>query len=595
MNIHLRTIAFAIIICITANNSYAQNIFPANGSAGIGTNTPNASALLDISSTTKGMLAPRMTKAQRDAIATPATGLLIFQTNSTPGLYFYSGAAWVPVSSAGANTALSNLNAITKVNVNLVPDSNKVRNLGSTALSWKNIYYNGSLYSGNNRILNGDITNANTTVGVYAGTSNTTGSFNTASGYSALYATTTGSSNTATGNYALTTNTTGGSNTGTGVFSLYQNKTGSKNTAYGINAHYSNTTANNNAAFGSYALRNTIGTGGFNTAVGTYALDANTTGSQNTGVGYEAGQANQTGINNTSVGAVSGYTNSTDNSMCLGYLAGNTYGASNTVTCGNSSISFMVAQVPWSNFSDRRIKDNIKENVPGLVFINKLKPVTYHLNIHREDEMLYKGKKPAGEWRGKYDIEKKLMTGFIAQDVEQAANDMGYEFSGIHKPETEDGLYSITYSDFVVPLVKAVQELSKINDAQKNTIADLQNENNSLEQRLSKLEAMMKGQASTVTGSNLQTINISPASLEQNVPNPLNSSTVINYTLPAKYTSAQIVITDKSGKQLKQATVSGTGKGALNVDAVTLSAGTYNYTLYVDGKLIGSKQMVIIK
>jgi len=106
---------------------------------------------------------------------------------------------------------------------------------------------------------------------------------------------------------------------------------------------------------------------------------------------------------------------------------------------------------------------------------------------------------------------------------------------------------------------------------------------------------MMKGQASTVTGSNLQTINISPASLEQNVPNPLNSSTVINYTLPAKYTSAQIVITDKSGKQLKQATVSGTGKGALNVDAVTLSAGTYNYTLYVDGKLIGSKQMVIIK
>ena len=76
--------------------------------------------------------------------------------------------------------------------------------------------------------------------------------------------------------------------------------------------------------------------------------------------------------------------------MCLGYLAGNTYGASNSVTCGNSSVSFMVAQVQWSSFSDRRIKDNIKENVPGLAFINKLKPVTYNLNIHREDAMLNK-------------------------------------------------------------------------------------------------------------------------------------------------------------------------------------------------------------
>ena len=59
------------------------------------------------------------------------------------------------------------------------------------------------------------------------------------------------------------------------------------------------------------------------------------------------------------------------------------------------------------------------------------------------------------------------MTGFVAQDVEQAAAETGYEFSGIHKPETADGLYSITYSEFVVPLVKAVQELSKLNDAQK--------------------------------------------------------------------------------------------------------------------------------
>lgn len=68
---------------------------------GIGTTTPNASSALDISSTTAGLLAPRMTAAQKTAIATPATGLLIYQTDGTAGFYYYNGAAWVPFGSAG--------------------------------------------------------------------------------------------------------------------------------------------------------------------------------------------------------------------------------------------------------------------------------------------------------------------------------------------------------------------------------------------------------------------------------------------------------------------------------------------------------------
>jgi hypothetical protein len=55
----------------------------------------NSSAMLDVASTTKGMLIPRMTQAQKNAIATPATGLLIYQTDNTPGFYYYNGAAWV--------------------------------------------------------------------------------------------------------------------------------------------------------------------------------------------------------------------------------------------------------------------------------------------------------------------------------------------------------------------------------------------------------------------------------------------------------------------------------------------------------------------
>ena len=57
---------------------------------------PDNSAMLDVKSTARGLLVPRMTLAQRNAIVTPATGLLVFQTNSTPGYYYNSGTPAVP-------------------------------------------------------------------------------------------------------------------------------------------------------------------------------------------------------------------------------------------------------------------------------------------------------------------------------------------------------------------------------------------------------------------------------------------------------------------------------------------------------------------
>jgi len=81
----------------------STNIFPSSGSVGVGTTTPNGSALLEIQSTTKGMLFPRMSNAQRNAIASPATGLLIFQTDNTPGFYYYSGSAWKSVNAFNSN------------------------------------------------------------------------------------------------------------------------------------------------------------------------------------------------------------------------------------------------------------------------------------------------------------------------------------------------------------------------------------------------------------------------------------------------------------------------------------------------------------
>src|SRR3954447_11177937 len=83
----------AVDIRFFANNAERMRI-NASGAVAIGTPSPNNSAKLDINSITKGVLLPRMTLTQRNAIPSPATGLLMFQTDNTPGFYYYSGSAW---------------------------------------------------------------------------------------------------------------------------------------------------------------------------------------------------------------------------------------------------------------------------------------------------------------------------------------------------------------------------------------------------------------------------------------------------------------------------------------------------------------------
>jgi hypothetical protein len=88
-----KIVSLLFLILFYANTLLSQ--------VGIGTNTPSASAQLDVSSTERGFLPPRMTAAQRDLIATPATGLLIFQTDNTSGYYYYDGSAWVNLGAMG--------------------------------------------------------------------------------------------------------------------------------------------------------------------------------------------------------------------------------------------------------------------------------------------------------------------------------------------------------------------------------------------------------------------------------------------------------------------------------------------------------------
>ncbi|MEZ5083995.1 MAG: hypothetical protein R2750_11185 [Bacteroidales bacterium] len=82
-----------LIITVLSLGTFAQVSINTDGT------DPDESAMLDIKSTDKGMLIPRMNETQRNTISTPATGLLVYQTDGSDGFYFYNGMAWVSLNS----------------------------------------------------------------------------------------------------------------------------------------------------------------------------------------------------------------------------------------------------------------------------------------------------------------------------------------------------------------------------------------------------------------------------------------------------------------------------------------------------------------
>jgi hypothetical protein len=610
MKIKIRLfIILGFILTFPSLYSYAQVSINTDGSL------PDNSAMLDVKSTVKGVLLPRMTLVQRNAITSPAAGLTIFQTDNTPGIYFNSGSSgspiWVMAGSGsfwslGGNTGTTvgtnflgttdarplmfkvnnqkagyidyalpfnagfgyqTLNSITSgidntaignyaLPVNTTGYSNTANGYATlfnnttgyqnTANGQGALYYNtvgsnniatgfGALVSnttGNSNTVSGawalynnvagnagvaigfnsqanannqatSWDNTNTSIGYQsllgsATPANNTGTGNTAIGRDALYSNNTGYSNIAIGMSALFSNTTGGSSTAIGMNALFSNTTGMYNTATGFNSLMSNTTGVENTANGYQSLMNNT-SGFWNTATGHEALLMNGIGSQNTANGFEALYYNNTGNQNTAVGLGALYNNFNGSyNTAIGFNSGtgtgspdvnNTIGignvswqmwASNLAFFGGTSTTWNGGNVPWSTYSDARVKNNVQDDVKGLDFITRLRPVTYYRNIKAMAEIT--GNKEIEDYPGKYDIEKIKFSGFLAQDVKQAAKEANYDFSGITVPKKSNELYTLSYEQFVVPLVKAVQE-------QQEEIEKLSKTNNDLE---GKVELLMK-------------------------------------------------------------------------------------------------------
>jgi hypothetical protein len=326
----------------------------------------------------------------------------------------------------------------------------------------------------------------NVAIGASAMYSSTDARDNVAIGYNSLRSNISSDYNTAVGSYAMYATTTGSYNVSIGQNSLSSNTTGYSNTASGYYALYKNTTGNLNTGFGAFTSNSTT-TGIRNTAIGYAALYRATTSNNNTGVGFQAGYYNLAGANSTFIGASTGTTSNSSysNSTALGYSARLT--ASNQARIGNSSVTSIGGYAGWSNVSDGRFKKNVKEDVVGLDFIVALRPVTYNLDMeaiaefhHTPDSLRL--------WESEAEKGNIVQTGFVAQEVEKSAKELGYDFSGVDAPQNATDNYGLRYSEFVVPLVKAVQEQQEVIKAQNAEIDLLKTQYLELLNRIADLE-----------------------------------------------------------------------------------------------------------
>ena len=144
---------------------------------------------------------------------------------------------------------------------------------------------------------------------------------------------------------------------------------------------------------------------------------------------------------------------------------------------------------------------------------------------------------------------------------------------------------------------EGLRQRSKV-DSLQSAVYSLQKENTEMKIQLASLQSAIVNPQSAMTSgfAKLQTSNFKPETiLGQNIPNPFDNSTLIPFRIPKDCNDASIMITNTSTSEVISVIPISCNEDHLRIDAGNLASGVYSYTLYVDGKLVDTKQMVIQK
>ena len=221
---------------------------------------------------------------------------------------------------------------------------------------------------------------------------------------------------------------------------------------------------------------------------------------------------------------------------------------------GDVKVSGTLSATTVSTSSDLRFKNDIRDiDESAIKALLSLHPVTY---TFKRDSMLYLDE---GE-------EKRTHYGMVAQEVKKVLPELVNEDGA--------GYLSINYIELIPLLVNVIQK-------QQEQIEELQKVVNA--PQVSKIARMYSSNKTQ------------QPQLQQNTPNPFSQNTTIGYYLPTDTREASIHIYDMNGTEFVAFSIDTFGQGELTINAGTLRAGMYLYSLIADGELIDTKQMILTK
>lgn len=234
----------------------------------------------------------------------------------------------------------------------------------------------------------------------------------------------------------------------------------------------------------------------------------------------------------------------------------------------------------YFQLSDERYKKNVVLLDNVISKLMKVKTATYNFKTDEYPAMHM----PMG-----------VQTGFLAQNLKEyfpnavSSTTLGEKRDlKTGKLMVQGGEAEVVNYDAMIPvLTKAIQEQQVMIEAKDQMINALQQQMAALEQRISRLEGAPVAEKTAM--------NVSGATLDQNTPNPFNGSTLINYNLPENTTNAKLVITSINGQVVRSMNLVGKGKGQVQLQASELQAGSYMYSLFVNGNLVDTKALLLSK